>query len=521
MADLYNRKPILGVRLVEDGETMHNGAPVFGVYEVDSSVSFDDSQYVLGVDVLDTDETMNNMQPVRGVVLIEDGRRMYNNRRVVPAFAVGGSFSQDIIITVGKDPGNDRFGYSDGSFIAAFGSLSGEPVEGHPVIMAVSFISAGYTAFQIVIQGDVVDLLDGKTVWVDGVPYTSTNPGNGWAYQEAIDVTIWQTLEFPALLEEGSQHKIEIKENPWTPAVLFENGEHGGLYDPSDLATLFQDADGTTPAVPGSPVGLVLDKSGNGINLSQPTVAAQPTLQPPGLRFDLADDALTTTLPQAINGDLLIAGTKGSIIEPVSYTAGSTFALGVDTYTGGTPGILRAIGPIVGVVLLDRAFTEDEKTQLIDYYKARGAKGLLVEGPELVVNPGNPFTETTGWTALNSSLSVEDGALRVAKTNTNGQARSSISSSSGGFYKYKATLKGRTTTSTVWFQLGPTAGSSTILDRTVVPGTTPVVSPITVDGVVTSPSSSIHIALYSANTTGQYDDWSEVSIRELRPQEDW
>lgn len=99
---------------------------------------------------------------------------------------------------------------------------------------------------------------------------------------------------------------------------------------------------------------------------------------------DYAGDVLSATLPFAIDGEILIAGTKGTIIEPVSYASGSTFNLGTDTYTGGTPGILRAIGPIVGAVLLDRAFTEDEKTQLIDYYKARGAKGLLVPGAELV-----------------------------------------------------------------------------------------------------------------------------------------
>jgi surface protein len=46
---------------------------------------------------------------------------------------------------------------------------------------------------------------------------------------------------------------------------LFAAGEQGGWWDPSDTSTLFQDSAGTTPVTTlGQPVGLVLDKSGNG-----------------------------------------------------------------------------------------------------------------------------------------------------------------------------------------------------------------------------------------------------------------
>jgi hypothetical protein len=48
--------------------------------------------------------------------------------------------------------------------------------------------------------------------------------------------------------------------------------------DASDGATLFQNSDGTTPATASSdPVGYWADKSGNGINLVQPTSTARPT----------------------------------------------------------------------------------------------------------------------------------------------------------------------------------------------------------------------------------------------------
>jgi len=45
-------------------------------------------------------------------------------------------------------------------------------------------------------------------------------------------------------------------------AALFKNGEEGAWYDPSDLTTLYQDANGFTPVTgTGQPVGLMLDKS--------------------------------------------------------------------------------------------------------------------------------------------------------------------------------------------------------------------------------------------------------------------
>ena len=83
------------------------------------------------------------------------------------------------------------------------------------------------------------------------------------------------------------------------PAPLFAAGEQGLWLDPSDLSTMFQDAAGTTPAVVGQPVGLVLDKSGRGNHASQATTAQKPILQQDGsgnyyLAFDGVDDSLST-----------------------------------------------------------------------------------------------------------------------------------------------------------------------------------------------------------------------------------
>lgn len=86
----------------------------------------------------------------------------------------------------------------------------------------------------------------------------------------------------------------------WSPARLFANGEAGAWYDPSDLSTMFQDSAGTTPVTAaGQPVGLILDKSGNGHHASQATSTARPLFQIDGsgnghLVFDGVDDYLST-----------------------------------------------------------------------------------------------------------------------------------------------------------------------------------------------------------------------------------
>ena len=82
--------------------------------------------------------------------------------------------------------------------------------------------------------------------------------------------------------------------------ALFAAGEVGAWYDPSDFSTMFQDSAGTTPVTAvEQPVGLILDKSGNGKHASQATSASRPVLKQDGngkyyLLFDGVDDSLAT-----------------------------------------------------------------------------------------------------------------------------------------------------------------------------------------------------------------------------------
>jgi hypothetical protein len=83
------------------------------------------------------------------------------------------------------------------------------------------------------------------------------------------------------------------------PSTLFAAGEQGVWYDPSDLATMFQDSAGITPVTAaGQVVGLILDKSGRSNHASQASAASKPILRNTGnlwwLEFDGVDDFLVT-----------------------------------------------------------------------------------------------------------------------------------------------------------------------------------------------------------------------------------
>ncbi len=85
----------------------------------------------------------------------------------------------------------------------------------------------------------------------------------------------------------------------FTPRALFANGEQGAWYDPSDLATMFQDTAGTLPAAVGTVVARINDKSGRGNNAGQLAAAARPVLRRDSggrlyLEFDGVDDRLVS-----------------------------------------------------------------------------------------------------------------------------------------------------------------------------------------------------------------------------------
>lgn len=122
--------------------------------------------------------------------------------------------------------------------------------------------------------------------------------------------------------------KISLALRQWgagggfSPLSLFSSGEQGAWYDPSDLSTMFQDAEGTTPVTAvGQPVGLILDKS-KGLVLG-------PELVTNG-SFDVGTG---WTLSNAtISGGKLVCNSSGSefmATQPVAFSYPKSYELDV------------------------------------------------------------------------------------------------------------------------------------------------------------------------------------------------
>lgn len=77
--------------------------------------------------------------------------------------------------------------------------------------------------------------------------------------------------------------EFTIEATEFTLEGLFANGEKGALYDFSDLTTLFQTTDTSTPVTAdGQSIGRVNDKSGNGNHLTQASSGSRPAYKTAG-----------------------------------------------------------------------------------------------------------------------------------------------------------------------------------------------------------------------------------------------
>lgn len=158
----------------------------------------------------------------------------------------------------------------------------------------------------------------------------------------------------------------------FNPLSLFANGAQGFIFLPSDTTTLYQDDAGTTPVTDaGQPVGLILDKSGNGNNASQTTPTARPTYQifSSRLAVDKVDDRLQVTVPAGgLVGTLVLATPEGTAAYGVNIPAG-TWSLGANSTTGTAyfPG-----SAVIGAVCRNGALTESEQSQVMAYLRSRG-----------------------------------------------------------------------------------------------------------------------------------------------------
>ena len=84
-------------------------------------------------------------------------------------------------------------------------------------------------------------------------------------------------------------------------------------------------------------------------------------------------------------------GRSGSwIVRDLSASPSGALSIGPSSASGAVQGMLHPVGDIAGWVGLDRALSDAELAALISYFRLRGARGLLVTGPELLSN--NDFT---------------------------------------------------------------------------------------------------------------------------------
>ena len=154
----------------------------------------------------------------------------------------------------------------------------------------------------------------------------------------------------------------------WSPLSLFKSGEQGAWYDPSDISTLFQDSAGTTPVTAdGDPVGLMLDKSGNINNGTQPVSVARSVFNtlPSRLTIDKVDDAIVVNVPVGgWIGSMVIATSDGTASYGVDLPAGD-YEIGGNYFSSNT---------INGVLLREGVVDANDLAKTECYFVGKGAK---------------------------------------------------------------------------------------------------------------------------------------------------
>ena len=136
----------------------------------------------------------------------------------------------------------------------------------------------------------------------------------------------------------------------WTPIQIFLAGEKGAWYDPSDLSTLFQDAAGTIPVTAdGDPVGLMLDKSGNGDHASQSVSAKRMVYGTDGVLRWIDSDGIGAFLITSVasiqgNGSRTIL--VGALTEPTTAPISHIVHSGNDGTAGATFGLVSRTGSV-------------------------------------------------------------------------------------------------------------------------------------------------------------------------------
>jgi len=182
----------------------------------------------------------------------------------------------------------------------------------------------------------------------------------------------------------------------FTPASLFAGSIAGAWYGPSDLSTLFQVSDGTTPVTTaGQPVGLMLDNSGNDNHAAQATAARRPTYQtgPARATLDKVDDRLSVTVPTGgFTGTMVLGTDQGTASYGVTIPAGA-YDIGGQYFPGNA---------IVGQLIRDGALSAGEAAATEAYFVANGATASYGDVTDFE-SYWRDFSELTSFPLINTS----------------------------------------------------------------------------------------------------------------------
>lgn len=199
---------------------------------------------------------------------------------------------------------------------------------------------------------------------------------------------------------------------PFNPAGLFAGGEVGCWYDPSDLASMFQDVAGTLPAVVDAPVARINDKSGGLRHAFVSATSARPMLRRDGARFYLEFDGIDDYL-RAI---FTIANpfTRISAIRQITWADQDRIFGAAATISNGEL-IQRTASPQIALLTSTSSAAANNTGAPIGV-DAVVSEHFSAAGQTLAINNNNPTTAGAGTGAPGG---VTLGASRFNTNNAN------------------------------------------------------------------------------------------------------
>lgn len=255
--------------------------------------------------------TVTYAAPSAGAAL---GDQTYAKDSAITAFDTSTDFTGDAL-TFALAPTSDAL--PAGLSISSAGVITGTPTALAVASIVVRATNSGGTAdsgFTLTVasapaQASAPTLTAGDellTVTFPADPDDNNSAITQWDVRYSTDEATWtESLDFTdgadiTGLTNGTTYYVQVRAvnafgngawsasasaeaGAWTPADLFKASEIGGIYDPSDISTLWQDSARTTPVTAdGDPVGCIEDLSGNGNHMIQTSAANKPLYKTSG-----------------------------------------------------------------------------------------------------------------------------------------------------------------------------------------------------------------------------------------------